>query len=170
MTFPWPSSILGEIPWLFQKFQKISKFHDFSMTVATLLLYIHVILPCCGKIKKCNNYKRAWCRLTADDVESDRVMLCSDDGEVGEVGVIGVFFSLFIFKLPRSMIIMWTFLKRSKTPNKFKAATTWKCKMLVHWKCPGLTCGINIVKPRFLFKTVNLWSYILPSNRYSHTL
>ena len=37
-------------------------------------------------------------------------------------------------------------------------------------KCPGLTCGINIVKPRFLFKTVDLWSYILPINRYSHTL
>ena len=40
MTFPWPSSILGKIPWLFQKFQKTSKFqkfHDFSMTVATLL-------------------------------------------------------------------------------------------------------------------------------------
>ena len=31
--------ILVKIPWLFQKFQKISKFqkfHDFSMTVATL--------------------------------------------------------------------------------------------------------------------------------------
>ncbi len=37
-------------------------------------------------------------------------------------------------------------------------------------KCPGLTCGINIVKPRFLFKTVDLWSYILPFDRYSHTL
>ncbi len=35
-------------------------------------------------------------------------------------------------------------------------------------KCPGLTCGINIVKPRFLFKTVDLWSYILPIDRYSH--
>ncbi len=37
-------------------------------------------------------------------------------------------------------------------------------------KCPGLTCGINIVKPRFLFKTVDLWSYIMPIDRYSHTL
>ncbi len=37
-------------------------------------------------------------------------------------------------------------------------------------KCPGLTCGINIVKPRFLFKTVDLWSYILPIDRYSPTL
>ena len=27
-------------------------------------------------------------------------------------------------------------------------------------KCPGLTCGINIVKARFLFKTVDLWSTI----------
>ncbi len=38
------------------------------------------------------------------------------------------------------------------------------------YNCPGLTCGINIVKPRFLFKTVDLWSYILPIDRYSHTL
>ncbi len=37
-------------------------------------------------------------------------------------------------------------------------------------QCPGLTCGINIVKPRFLFKTVDLWSYIMPIDRYSHTL
>ncbi len=29
-------------------------------------------------------------------------------------------------------------------------------------KCPGLTCGINIVNPRFL--------YIMPIDRYSHTL
>ncbi len=36
--------------------------------------------------------------------------------------------------------------------------------------CPGLTCGINIVKPIFLFKTVDLWSYIMPIDRYSHTL
>ncbi len=36
--------------------------------------------------------------------------------------------------------------------------------------CPGLTCDINIVKPRFLFKTVDLWSYIMPIDRYSHTL
>ena len=34
MTFPWPCPFLVQIPWLFQKFQKI---HDFSMTVATLL-------------------------------------------------------------------------------------------------------------------------------------
>ncbi len=34
-------------------------------------------------------------------------------------------------------------------------------------KCPGLTCGINIhvVKPRFLFKTEDQWSYIMPINR-----
>ncbi len=40
MTFPWPYPFSVKIPWLFQKFQKISKFqkfHDFSMTVATLL-------------------------------------------------------------------------------------------------------------------------------------
>ena len=37
-------------------------------------------------------------------------------------------------------------------------------------KCPGLTCGINIVKPMFLFKTVGLWSYIMPIDRYSYTL
>ncbi len=38
--------------------------------------------------------------------------------------------------------------------------------------CPGLTCGANIVKPRLLFKTVDLWSYILilPTDRYSHML
>ncbi len=36
--------------------------------------------------------------------------------------------------------------------------------------CPGLICGINIVKPRFLFKTVDLWSYIMPIDRYSQTL
>ncbi len=41
--------------------------------------------------------------------------------------------------------------------------TTWT-------KCPGLTCVINIVKPRFLFKIVDLWSYTLPIDRYSHTL
>ncbi len=35
--------------------------------------------------------------------------------------------------------------------------------------CPGLTCGINIVKPRFLYKAVDLWSYIMPIDRYSHT-
>ncbi len=35
---------------------------------------------------------------------------------------------------------------------------------------PGLTCGINIVKPRFLFQTVYQWSYIMPIDRYSHTL
>ncbi len=45
---------------------------------------------------------------------------------------------------------------------------TWY--LLLYRKCPGLTCGINIVKPRFLFKTVGLWSYILPIYRYSHTL
>ncbi len=29
--------------------------------------------------------------------------------------------------------------------------------------CSGLTCGINIVKPRSLFKTEkNPWSYIMP--------
>ncbi len=38
-----------------------------------------------------------------------------------------------------------------------------------HSKCPGLTCGINIVKPRFLFKTMDLWSCIMPIDRYSHT-
>ncbi len=29
-------------------------------------------------------------------------------------------------------------------------------------KYPGLTCGLTytVVKPRFLFKTVDLWSYI----------
>ncbi len=27
-------------------------------------------------------------------------------------------------------------------------------------KCPGLACGINIVKSRFLFKNMDLWSYI----------
>ncbi len=29
-------------------------------------------------------------------------------------------------------------------------------------ECPGLTCGTNIVKPRFLYKTVDLWSFIMP--------
>ncbi len=27
-------------------------------------------------------------------------------------------------------------------------------------------CGINMVKPRFLFKTVDIWAYILPIDRY----
>ena len=26
--------------------------------------------------------------------------------------------------------------------------------------CSGFTCGTNIVKPRFLYKTLDLWSYI----------
>ncbi len=36
-------------------------------------------------------------------------------------------------------------------------------------KCPGLICGtsINIVKPTFMFKMVDLWSYIMPINRYA---
>ncbi len=37
-------------------------------------------------------------------------------------------------------------------------------------KYPGLTCGFYIVKPRFLFETVDLWSYIMPIARYLHTL
>ncbi len=28
--------------------------------------------------------------------------------------------------------------------------------------CPGLTCGMNIVKSRFLFQTVDPCCYILP--------
>ena len=31
--------------------------------------------------------------------------------------------------------------------------------------CPGLTCGIIIVKPRFLYKTVDLWSHIMLIDR-----
>ena len=37
MTFPRPFPILVKIPWLFQKFLKISKFQDFSMTMETLV-------------------------------------------------------------------------------------------------------------------------------------
>ncbi len=29
---------------------------------------------------------------------------------------------------------------------------------------------LNIVKPRFLFKTADIWSYIMPIDRYSHAL
>ncbi len=43
--------------------------------------------------------------------------------------------------------------------------------VLLAWeKCPGLTCVINIIKPRFLYKTVDLWSYMMPLDRYSHIL
>ncbi len=37
-------------------------------------------------------------------------------------------------------------------------------------KCPGLTCGINIVKSRFLFKTVDPWFYIMPISILTYTL
>ncbi len=37
-------------------------------------------------------------------------------------------------------------------------------------ECPGLTCGISMVKPRFVFEIVNLWSYILLINRYPYML
>ncbi len=30
-------------------------------------------------------------------------------------------------------------------------------------KYSGLTCVINIVKPKFILKTVDLWSYIMPA-------
>ncbi len=46
---------------------------------------------------------------------------------------------------------------------------------VLHTNCPGLTCGIDIVKPRFLFKTVHLWSWCclstdthILSKRYCH--
>ncbi len=44
-------------------------------------------------------------------------------------------------------------------------------RVQLFWRWCTLSKGAvwNIVKPRFLFKTVDLWSYILPSDRYSHT-
>ncbi len=36
-------------------------------------------------------------------------------------------------------------------------------------QCPGLTCGVNKVKPRFLYKTVDLWSYSMSIDRYIHS-
>ncbi len=32
-------------------------------------------------------------------------------------------------------------------------------------KCPGLTCAIDIAKPRFLVKIVDLWSYMHNADR-----
>ncbi len=46
-------------------------------------------------------------------------------------------------------------------PHTFFVLSLFVRRWIIY-NCPGLTCGINIVKPRFLFKTVDLWSYILP--------